>query len=318
MPGNQMHAPQTEPPEACANCAAPLAGEYCAQCGQRRFRPEDRRLPRLLGQFLEALTDLDSRAWRSVRALLLQPGRLTQDWFAGRRARWLPPVALFLLANLVYFLFPGITDFDLPLRNHVSAAVLHDLAEPVGAPKLRESGGGQLHSPWTETWVRARVARDVAAAAAAAPGTDARTVFARLERDYALASSNYSKLLIILHVPFLALGLQLMMLGSRRYYAEHFVAALHYFAFVLAFVELVLLPASSVAAWLGSSGEAPGWAKLANVAVLMGYAVLMLRRAYGCGWVRALAAGVLLPMMLAGIHITAYRALQFAIVFALA
>lgn len=301
-------------PVACTNCGAPLAGEYCAQCGQRRFRPEDRRLPRLLGQFLEALTDLDSRAWRSVRALLLQPGRLTQDWFAGRRARWLTPVALFLLANLVYFLFPAITDFDLPLRNHVSAAVLHDLADPAAAPKLRESGGGQLHSPWTEAWVRARVAQEVAAA----PGTDARAVFAQLERSYALASSNYSKLLIILHVPFLALGLQLLMSGTQRYYAEHFVAALHYFAFLLAFVELVLLPASFVAAWLGSSGEAPAWAKLAAIAILMGYAVLMLRRAYGCGWARALAAGVALPMLLAGVHITAYRALQFAIVFALA
>jgi hypothetical protein len=318
MPGTDMHAPHPEPSVACANCAAPLAAEYCGQCGQRRFRPEDRTLRRLLGQFLAALTDLDSRAWRSVRALLLQPGRLTQDWFAGRRARWMSPVALFLLANLVYFLVPGITDFDLPLRNHVSAAVLHDLAGPERAPRLRDSGGGQLHSPYTEDWVRARVAQGVAAAAGEPTGGDAREVFEALERDYAQASSNYSKLLIILHVPFLALGLQLLMLGTRRYYAEHFVAALHYFAFVLAFVELVLLPASTVAAWLGSSGEAPGWAKLANIAILMGYAALMLRRAYGCGWARALVGGLVLPMLLAGIHITAYRALQFAIVFALA
>src|SRR5687767_9581425 len=97
-------------PVACSNCAMPLTHEYCGHCGQRRFRPEHRRLRHLFGQFFGALTDLDSRVWRSVRALAFQPGRLTRDWFAGRRAYWMSPIALFLLANLLFFLAPAISD----------------------------------------------------------------------------------------------------------------------------------------------------------------------------------------------------------------
>ena len=72
----------------CANCGAVLAGEYCAACGQRRFRPRDRRMAHLLGESFDALTDFDGRIWRSLRAALLQPGRIARDWIEGRRARW--------------------------------------------------------------------------------------------------------------------------------------------------------------------------------------------------------------------------------------
>ena len=68
----------------CANCGAVLAGEYCAACGQRRFRPRDRRMAHLLGESFDALTDFDGRIWRSLRAALLQPGRIARaDGDAG-------------------------------------------------------------------------------------------------------------------------------------------------------------------------------------------------------------------------------------------
>ena len=305
---------------ACTNCGASLHGEFCAACGQRRFRPADRALAHLLGQCFETLTDLDSRFWRSLRALMLQPGRLTADWCAGRRARWMSPIALFLLVNLVYFLFPAITDFDLPLRDHVRHAVLRDFTDAARSPPMSPDWGGQAHSRYTERWLRARVAERAAALQRdGVRDASPRTAFAQLEREYDQASSNYSKLLIVLHVPFLALALQLLMLGSKRYYAEHVVAALHYFTFVLAFVELVLLPGAFVAEWLGGSGGAmPGWVRALNATVLFAYAVLLVRRGYGSGWGRALLAGLALPVLLFAINITVYRALQFAIVFALA
>lgn len=301
----------------CANCSAPLPGEYCAHCGQRRFRPEDRRFAHLARQFLEALTDLDGRFWGSLRVLLLRPGRLTRDWFEGRRARWMSPVALFLFANLVYFLAPALSDFDLPLRDHVSHAVLREVAAEAPAPALRERGGGQLHSRWTEPWVRARLARLAAGSGdTAAHGTPPLALaFERLERDYAQASANYSKLLIVLHVPFLALGLMLWCRRARRYYAEHFVAALHYFAFVLLFIEVVILPAAWLGVWLGLGAQPLKWA---SFALLVLHAAGLLRTAYGSSWWHAGLGGLALPLLLFAINVSVYRALQFVIVFALA
>lgn len=305
----------------CANCSAPVADEFCGHCGQRRFRPADRRFGHLAREFVEALTDLDGRFWRSLRALMFAPGRLSRDWIEGRRMRWMSPVALFLFANLVYFLAPALSDFDLPLRNHVTASVLQDHADGTPGPSLLSSGGGQIHSRWTEPWVRARLAelQSRLDASAAREGVEARRAFAVLERDYDQASANYSKLLIVLHVPFLALALMLLTLGTRRYYAEHFVVALHFFAFVLCFVQFVVLPAAWLTMALGfGAGAMPVWAKYLGAAILLAYATIAIRRSYGLGWLRAAIGGVALILSLYAINVTVYRGLQFALVMLLA
>ncbi|MBK7146967.1 MAG: DUF3667 domain-containing protein [Xanthomonadales bacterium] len=49
-------------------------------------------------------TSLDSRFWRSMRALVLQPGRLSAEYLAGRRQTCMPPITVFLLVNLPFFL----------------------------------------------------------------------------------------------------------------------------------------------------------------------------------------------------------------------
>lgn len=87
--------------ELCRQCGAKLTGAYCHACGQKRFVDADRRLGHLLAPFFEALTSLDSGFWRSVRALALQPGRLSAEYLAGRRQTCMPPITLFLLANLL-------------------------------------------------------------------------------------------------------------------------------------------------------------------------------------------------------------------------
>ena len=299
----------------CANCSAVLAGEYCASCGQRRFRPEDRRFGHLLRQFFEALTDLDGRFWGSLRALMFHPGRLSRDYLEGRRVRWMSPVALFLFANLIYFLAPALSDFDLPLRNQVSRAVLDDYAAPASVPPLEQTGHGQAHSSYSEPWVRAVLDRRQRALDAQAAGQNrtAERAFDALERDYDAASANYSKLLIVLHVPFLALGFMGLLWRTRRYYAEHFVVALHYFAFVLCFVELVFLPTAYVANAMGVT-EMPGWLKWLSLVILCGYAARQIRVGYGVGWIGSLLGGVAIPLLLLVVNVTVYRALQFAIV----
>ena len=90
----------------CSNCGATLVGEFCHACGQKRFVESDRRFGHLLQQFVASATDLDGRFWRTLRALLFQPGLLSGEYFEGRRARWLSPVSLFIAVSVVYLLAP--------------------------------------------------------------------------------------------------------------------------------------------------------------------------------------------------------------------
>jgi hypothetical protein len=303
----------------CANCGERLLGAYCHACGQKRLAEGDRRLGHLLRQFVEVATDLDNRVWRSLRALVFEPGRLTREYFLGRRARWIAPIPLFLAVNLVYFLAPlhgG--DLSLQFDQQVTARVriLADEPEPRldARQRLRE---GQSHSPHTTAWIDARVRERDAAARSASQGTPGYTY-----RDYRIAydakADEVSKALIILHVPFAALALTVMFATQRRYFAEHFVFALHYFAFLL----LALQVAAQVYGLLQSTSTAPSthavvvldWAMRG---LIPAYAVLSIRRAYAVGWPMAFAAAIGLVGTILAVNLHVYRAVQFAITFAL-
>jgi len=80
----------------CINCGAPLAGNYCARCGQPAH--VHRKLAHMAGEFLHNLFHLDTRAWRTLPLLLFRPGRLTYDYIHGKRARYISPLAMFLLS----------------------------------------------------------------------------------------------------------------------------------------------------------------------------------------------------------------------------
>ena len=87
--------------EICANCGAALAGQHCHVCGQVA---DDIRRPfvSLIKDALEGLFAIDGRVLNTVPPLLLRPGRVTADYLAGRRARFVPPFRLFLVSALIF------------------------------------------------------------------------------------------------------------------------------------------------------------------------------------------------------------------------
>jgi len=87
----------------CLNCGAPLAGRYCAACGQRDD-PHVHRIGHFLHEAFEGLTHADSRLWRTLWPLLARPGFLTREFFAGRRQRYLPPFRLYIVVSLLFFI----------------------------------------------------------------------------------------------------------------------------------------------------------------------------------------------------------------------
>jgi len=95
-------------PATCANCDAPLTGPYCAQCGQHAHESA-RSLAALWHDGWHVLTHLDGRLWATLHALLFRPGQLTREYFAERRARYLPPVRLYLVLSVVFFLWLAAT-----------------------------------------------------------------------------------------------------------------------------------------------------------------------------------------------------------------
>ncbi|MEO1573601.1 MAG: DUF4286 family protein [Pseudomonadota bacterium] len=95
----------------CANCAALLDGQYCSACGQRH-RTRMISVWELLRAAFDDILSWDSRVWRTLRPLLFSPGKLTSEYLAGRRVHYTPPVRMYLVLSLSFFVLSQLTALD--------------------------------------------------------------------------------------------------------------------------------------------------------------------------------------------------------------
>ena len=94
----------------CLNCGAPLHGPFCASCGQRSVPPNPT-VRELAGDTWQELSGYDGRIMATLRGLL-RPGFLTREYLAGRRAHYLPPVRLYLIVSVAYFVIAASAPAD--------------------------------------------------------------------------------------------------------------------------------------------------------------------------------------------------------------
>lgn len=87
----------------CANCGAALRGPFCHVCGQPDRSPI-RSILALGGDAFEYLADADSRLLRTLKSLVLHPGRLTEGYLAGQRMRFVRPVRIYLVVSALLFI----------------------------------------------------------------------------------------------------------------------------------------------------------------------------------------------------------------------
>src|SRR6266540_2249117 len=87
----------------CENCGAQLqGGHWCGQCGQaavdyrRSFR-------HVVADVLESFLNWDSKFFTTIALLILKPWRLTNEFLAGKRVRYVNPLRLYLLASILFF-----------------------------------------------------------------------------------------------------------------------------------------------------------------------------------------------------------------------
>lgn len=132
--------PPAPPPivtRRCENCGAPLQGEHCHVCGQPT-KGLVRHFSSILGDFFDTVFNIDSRVLRTVGPLLIRPGFLSLEYFAGRRVRYVTPMRLFLFLSLVaFFAVHGSLDTEEP-EGAVPAATGTDISRATTPAQVRE------------------------------------------------------------------------------------------------------------------------------------------------------------------------------------
>ena len=227
--------------EPCANCSAQLVGDYCHNCGEERPGRRDLSLKHFCRQSVRELIDLEeSKALRTLGALLFKPGHLTNEYFGGRRSRYLSPLKLFItvfaLSFLLYTIYKPVSvyDFDVIIKMDTTGRAAQAF-EKLAAKKQLETS--VLIERMNE----------------------------RLQRYVTWTQ----------HVPVALLSLFLIFIywNSKRFYVEHLIFSLHLLSF--SYLMGVLLWPVMIVVGVGNM-----WLTLVLYPILYAYFFISLRRVY--------------------------------------
>jgi hypothetical protein len=199
----------------CVTCGHLANEEYCPHCGEKQHRERNFSMRHVLAEAAEAFFHVDSKIFLSLRTLVRRPGKLTAEFFLGRRKPYMSPLQLFFVCNLIFFVLQPFTGLEI-------------LGPPLGA----FDGNGYLHRI-AQSHVDATLARRHISSADQAKMED-------FKRRFASLSHLQAKSLVLLMAPMLAIVLAVLYLGTRRLFSEHLIFALHAYAWWLLWLLVIL------------------------------------------------------------------------------
>jgi Protein of unknown function (DUF3667) len=274
----------------CPNCEAPLLHlqpppAHCPRCGQatRLHAPT---FFEFIHEFVGHYVALEGALWRTLGNLFFRPGRLTTEYVAGRRRKYVLPLRLYITASFLFFLVVKVFDTDSGLRLTIEAP------EPAASTAASAASGAAARPvempPCLKEPERCNFAERLAAKAeheAERPDGLKRKFGPEMDRQM-LSMAPYAALAM---QPLFAGLMQWVYRNRRKPYGEHFLFSLHMHAFW--FLALLVLN------WVPS-----GWDD-ALLLLLVPHGLLAMRQVYGGRWwttaLRWLAASTAYGMALA-------------------
>jgi hypothetical protein len=265
----------------CQTCGNPHQQNFCPNCGEKRYDPHSLSLSHVAEEALEGFTHADQNIIRTVRAVLLRPGELPAEYVAGRRMRYMKPLAFFLVVNLVFFLLSVTNVFNQPLSSFLN------------------------YTPYTNFGTNEAVAHVLV--------THHQTLDAYTPL-FNGAMTNSSKGYLVLLIPLYGLLFGLLFITTGRTFIEHLIFATYFVAFMLLFMLIETFLFIIPFRWLL---DERAWRAYGDILVsftsLLAFAVylfLAFRRFYRTGIVWSLLVALVSSIMLA-VLVVAYRMLLF-------
>jgi len=251
----------------CTNCGAP-SSDYCVRCGERQPGHHDLSVGHFAHEVVHEFVHLDSKLFRTLRDIVIKPGFLTEEYFAGRKSRYIAPLRLFL--TLFALQFVAFTFYRPAALYTVASMKKFDQAGAL--TKLIDRRAAKLHLTRDETEQR---------------------IDERWHKNYSLLQlMNIVGVAVVLKV-----------LHRKRYFAEHLVFAAHFLAFSYIVALVVDWPIYAIMGF--QPGPLQRAVSAATIGIMLIYLFIAQRRLYSGGgsttaiktvllWGGRLVVGVLL------------------------
>ena len=237
-------APRPSARGLCHNCGAAVSGKFCPECGQETtLHVASAR--EFLHEFIGHYVALEGKLWKTLALLLFRPGKLTAEYIAGRRARYVQPLRIYLTLSILFFALlkygpSELIKADAPAHVAPTADTVHV-----------SSRLGTINPAW-----EAKILKIGAMPQEQALALIKTTFFA------------YVPYAMFCIMPLFALYLKVLYLRSGRRYGEHMLFALHANAFAFLLLGLI---------WVTPGG----WIDSALFIWLAAYLPFAMRRVYG-------------------------------------
>lgn len=286
-PDTQPGASSVHDVHRCLNCGAAAAANFCPHCGQETVAPPSSLGGFLRGRFASYVTR-EGQLRQTASRLLWHPGALTAEYLAGRRARYLRPLQVYLVVSVIVFAAVQLFGLNLDLRFYGERGV-HVLRSARAAGDGSQ-GAGLVPSP-------VRIVQDhvdlPAVRRFAALSPQERFEFLRARR------APYVSYFVLFLVPVFALALGVFYRRQERPFADHLVFGLHGQAFLL----LMLLVESALPAIVANALSF--W--------VISYFMIALKRVYGGSWAASIWRGAIILSLYFAIFFVANLLLVLAL-----
>lgn len=231
----------------CLNCGTELKAKFCPQCGQKH-KDYHLSFKDLFSDFIEELLDIDSRVLLSLRKLFTSPGFLTAEYVKGRRVSYLPPVRIYLVASVLFFLALSLKTLVPNLQNNM---FLQELTESGALDQTIEVMTDS--NPEKATGESTLFSED--SIAITRSGSMAKIALGDNHYDVQQGdflsnfSDNFGKMMFLL-LPVAALQLKMLYWRRKKVYIEHLIFSLHVHAFIFSILILTVIIDYTFMIWI--------------------------------------------------------------------
>jgi hypothetical protein len=287
---------KTPPLTHCENCGTPLTGHFCPKCGQPAVDYR-RSFGHVIVDVLDSFLNWDSKILATIGYLLTRPWKLTNEFLAGHRVRYLNPLRLYLLVSVLFFFVvkyeerraESKSDFKPVIFDHGTEFTPDDVHEPkpgatppidrpgdddeeAGGPHVLFGSDATRPQSAFEMWMQQRIEEKIGR-----NGSKGKFFLHSVMENLPY--------MMLACVPLFAFVLKTLYVFRRVLYIDHLIYALHIHSFAYLATLVIWGTGFGLKRW------APGFEGLAlfiliSIAVIQVF--LSIRKVYRQGWIMTL------------------------------